>query len=63
MQGLVGYKARCGCAIVFGAPLCAPDKQQQLLEVFTRFCVCQGLKVQLFFNTDQVCNLRSRHLL
>jgi lysylphosphatidylglycerol synthetase-like protein (DUF2156 family) len=41
IEGFIGYRIECGCAVVFGDPVCAPDDTFQLAHAFHQFCQTQ----------------------
>src|SRR5262245_50974937 len=41
IDGFIGYRIECGCAVVFGDPVCAPDDTFQLARAFHKFCQTQ----------------------
>lgn len=41
IDGFIGYRIECGCAVVFGDPVCAPNDTFQLARAFHKFCQTQ----------------------
>lgn len=45
VDGIIGYRASNRCAIVFGDPVCPPDKLDTLIKAFVEFCAKARLKI------------------
>ncbi|WP_068469308.1 DUF2156 domain-containing protein [Candidatus Protochlamydia phocaeensis] len=45
IQGLIGYRIKAGCAIVFGEPVCAPSALPTLVPAFHLYCRQNGWPV------------------
>ena len=45
LDGLIGYRNINGCAVVFGDPLCSPDKIEDLIGSFHEYCDGINLRV------------------
>lgn len=45
IEGFIGYRRECGCAIMLGDPVCSIENRAQLTILFHLFCLTRGLKV------------------
>lgn len=45
IEGLIGYRAENGCAIVFGDPICPEWHVKNLIQGFHEYCVGKDLKI------------------
>lgn len=45
LDGLIGYKEKKGCAVVYGDPVCSKEQWERLTDAFHEFCKEKGLSV------------------
>jgi lysylphosphatidylglycerol synthetase-like protein (DUF2156 family) len=57
IEGVIGYRTTGKCAVVYGDPICSPDRLDQLTAAFHTFCEEKNWKVVYIFASQEQADL------
>ncbi len=56
IDGIIGYRLRLKCAVVFGDPVCSQQDMLNLVRAFKEFCTKQGYTIAYTLVSEQFTN-------
>lgn len=62
IKGLIAYRIKLGCAVVFGDPICSVEEKPLLAEAFQRYCEERNLNIIYIIASEQFAKWAIAHL-
>jgi lysylphosphatidylglycerol synthetase-like protein (DUF2156 family) len=62
VEGLIGYRLRAQCAVVYGDPVCAPQDIPVLAHAFHQFCEGENLRVVYLIASESFAKWAINHI-